>query len=161
MSLPGCADQTIHSDTPHLYTHDTLPGHYFNLFLPALSAEFDNERLEVGQTAFVLGSHKLKTTYDVMVSSRGNEELNQRLVRPHLEVGDGLVFDCRILHLGLANQHPSSNTFCVDPAAKLHIPETNANRIDTNGWRPLLYINYHQPWFVDPKNWNDNERLFK
>lgn len=161
MALPGCVDQTIHADTAHIYTHQTLPAHYFNLFLPALSAEFDNEQPDVGQTAFVLGSHKLETAYDVMVSARGNEELNQRLVRPHLDVGDGLVFDCRILHLGLANRHPSSNTFSYLAVNTHAPPETNADCIDTTGWRPLLYVNYHQPWFVDPKNWNDNERLFK
>ena len=35
MSLPGCADQTIHADTPHIYVHTKLPAHYVNLFMPA------------------------------------------------------------------------------------------------------------------------------
>jgi hypothetical protein len=36
----------------------------------------------------------------------------------------------------------------------MHMP------VDQQGWRPMLYVNYHQPWFVDPKNWNDHEKLF-
>ena len=34
ISLGGCNDQTVHSDTAHLFTcgHD-LPPHYMNLFL--------------------------------------------------------------------------------------------------------------------------------
>jgi len=27
--------------------------------------------------------------------------------------------------------------------------------------RPMIYVNYHHEWFRDPKNWNDNERLFE
>ena len=26
--------------------------------------------------------------------------------------------------------------------------------------RPMIYVNYHHTWFHDPKNWNDNEKLF-
>ena len=29
-----------------------------------------------------------------------------------------------------------------------------------DGWRPMLYVNYHKRFFVDPKNWNDREKLF-
>jgi hypothetical protein len=32
---------------------------------------------------------------------------------------------------------------------------------NTDGWRPLLYVNYHQKFFHDPKNWNDKEKLFQ
>ena len=39
MSLPGCADQTIHADTSHLYVHAQLPAHYINLFLPAVAVD--------------------------------------------------------------------------------------------------------------------------
>ena len=27
--------------------------------------------------------------------------------------------------------------------------------------RPLLYVNFMHTWFHDPKNWDDNERLFQ
>lgn len=36
MSLPGCSDQTIHADTPHIYVHVTTPGHYINQFCYAV-----------------------------------------------------------------------------------------------------------------------------
>jgi hypothetical protein len=39
MSLPGCADQTIHADTSHLYVHTQLPAHYVNLFMPAVGPD--------------------------------------------------------------------------------------------------------------------------
>jgi len=136
MSLPGCADQTIHADTSHLFVHTQLPGHYYNLFFPAVGEHDGSSDLSVGQTAFVVGTHELSLSAKVMTQAGGQEELNRRLIRPHLRAGDALIFDCRILHFGLANQ--SSDIF-----------------------RPLIYVNHHQTWFVDPKNWNDKERLFE
>ena len=154
MSLPGCADQTIHADTAHLYVHTQLPGHYINLFAPAVSAGSSSASIEVGQTAFILGSHQLRISAHVMNEEGGQQVLEERLVRPHLKAGDALIFDCRILHFGLANQHPK----------KEEITEGECN-IDqherqSEGWRPLLYVNYHQKFFQDPKNWNDKEKLF-
>jgi len=145
MSLPGCADQTIHADTAHLYVHTQLPGHYYNLFFPAVSDENGSASLAVGQTAFVVGSHELATSALVMTQAGGQEELNRRLVRPHLRAGDALLFDCRILHFGLANQSIATAEIGAEAGV----------------WRPLLYVNYHQPFYVDPKNWNDRDRLFE
>jgi ectoine hydroxylase-related dioxygenase (phytanoyl-CoA dioxygenase family) len=68
----------------------------------------------------------------------------RRIVRPHLHTGDALLFDCRILHFGLANETPSSSLSPEQAMVK----------------RPIVYVNYHHRWFNDPKNWNDNERLF-
>jgi len=138
MNFSGCADQTIHADTSHLYVHTpaSLPPHYINIFCPAV----DEAKLSysIGQTAFVVESHKLDISTKIMVEENGNIELCQRLVRPHLKAGDCLLFDCRILHFGLANQHPSQDA-C----------------------RPLLYQNVWNSWFNDPKNWNDREKLFE
>ena len=64
------------------------------------------EDLSVGQTAFVLGSHILEVSENIMVRE-DLSDLCKRLIRPHLSPGDALFFDCRILHFGLANQ---SNT---------------------------------------------------
>lgn len=157
MSLPGCADQTIHADTPHLYVHTQLPPHYVNLFLPAVSEGSASAAIEVGQTAFVLGSHQLRVSAHVMNEEGGQEELEKRLVRPHLVAGDCLLFDCRILHFGLANQHPQ------DYQQRPEDPQDTTNFADmrcSEGWRPLLYVNYHHKFFHDPKNWNDKEKLF-
>lgn len=104
MSLPGCEDQTIHADTPHIYTHAQLPGHYYNLFLVGVERGSPATRMECGQTAFILGSHNLETCESIMAGTGGQSELVRRLVRPHLSAGDALIFDCRILHLGLANR---------------------------------------------------------
>jgi hypothetical protein len=168
-SFPGCCDQTIHADAPQLFVHTDLPAHYFNYFIctkdngrelqrKEIIEEFNSKthKIEkkilngysVGQTAFVVGSHLLKRTADIMVGSNGQEVLEEFLIRPQLEAGDALVFDCRILHFGLANQPLS--------------PDQKINEEDNYGeesWRPLLYVNYHQDWFHDPKNWNDNEKL--
>jgi Phytanoyl-CoA dioxygenase (PhyH) len=152
MSLPGCADQTIHADTCHLYVHTQLPAHYINLFLPAVAADSASAAIEVGQTAFVLGSHQLRISAHIMNEEGGQEELEKRLVRPHLHAGDCLLFDCRILHFGLANQYKASDS----------IPSTDGpvSQSQKDGWRPLLYVNYHHKFFHDPKNWNDKEKLF-
>ena len=155
MSLPGCADQTIHADTPHLYVHTQLPGHYINLFLPAVSGGSIEADIKVGQTAFVLGSHQLRVSAHIMNEEGGQEALEERLVRPHLQAGDALLFDCRILHFGLANQYTN------EQAAESNCNSNSGqSEVCTDGWRPLLYINYHQKFFQDPKNWNDKEKLF-
>jgi hypothetical protein len=180
MALPGCADQTIHADTPHLYVHTQLPGHYVNLFLPAVTTGSKSSMKEVGQTAFVLDSHQLRISAHVMNEEGGQQILEQLLVRPHLQAGDALLFDCRILHFGLANQHsnlPTSDgprinninsendsssgesNSQIDYSTDINISNSRES-VSSEGWRPLLYVNYHQKFFQDPKNWNDKEKLF-
>ena len=111
-----------------------------------------------------------------MCDEEGINVLKERFLRPHMYRGDALIFDCRILHFGLANQ--------TEPIVPLNLDEDIRNSGKSNeiheetvsydvsrdlnlndqhsqsAIRPLLYINYTQPWFVDPKNWNDNEKLF-
>jgi ectoine hydroxylase-related dioxygenase (phytanoyl-CoA dioxygenase family) len=144
VALPGAADQALHADTPHLFEHLStmnLPAHYINSFTPGSHAHDD-----VGQTAFVHGSHQLNVTaayfadddndtedgLAVTTSGAQQQLWKHDLVRPRLEVGDVILFDCRILHFGLANT-------------------------SSNIERPLLYTNMTMHWFQDPKNW-DNER---
>lgn len=168
ISLPGCVDQTIHADAAHIYTPSHLPGHYYNLFLPAseLSTIQDHRYIDpdykLGQTAFILSSHKLEISAKTMAD--GDQKLLESLlVRPHLSLGDALIFDCRILHFGLANQIAVSN-----PEAPLNsVGESDMDRhgmgshdIDAINPRVMIYINHHQPWFHDPKNWNNREKLF-
>ena len=197
VSLPGCTDQTIHADTPHIFEHVHLPGHYLNLFLPcvhprsgadlqitpstlapappattqvvqkmpsvngqeeevyvdeatvlreivaAASAEEKSECFLQGQTAFVVGSHRMSVAAVAMTDADAQPYLESRLIRPHLSAGDGLLFDTRILHFGLSNW---SHLAAVDSVER--------------DWRTMLYINYHQSWFNDPKNWNDSAKLF-
>lgn len=186
MSLPGCADQTIHADTSHIYVHTHLPPHYLNLFTPALprgdevavkeyvvtdkKKQYKNsnnnisnhnntikyESFAIGQTAFVVGSHTLDIAGRIMTTEGGQSLLEERLIRPQLDMGDALIFDCRILHFGLANQAEMIPTADVLNENNSEMENNNL----TSGWRPMLYVNYHCDWFHDPKNWNDAEKLF-
>ena len=130
VALPGrgCTkDQTIHVDTEHVYEHVHLPPHYMVMFLPALSTT-DELKEEVGQTAFVCGSHVSAVARGI---AQGGKEAAQEgrwglgsVVRPHCGAGDVVLFDARLLHFGIAN---GSHTV----------------------WRPLLFVNYTRPWFSD------------
>lgn len=152
VSLPGAADQAIHADTPHLFeTMDCLPAHYINAFAPG----HDNKEestvdpdgsftgcTTVGGTAFVHESHRLSFTAEHAADDSNNTgsvaqqpNILENLVRPSLQLGDVLLFDCRILHFGLAN---------------------NSKSVE----RPLLYTNMTHSWFHDPKNWDDRQSLF-
>jgi Phytanoyl-CoA dioxygenase (PhyH) len=144
LNLPGSADQAIHADTPHLFEHmmepSPLPPHYVNIFTLGCPPV---ER--VGQTAFVHGSHSLEfvsshirrsTTESGLSGDPFSPSLWNHLVRPRMDLGDVVIFDCRILHLGLANQH-------------------------TSFVRPMLYTNVTLHWFHDPKNWEEHACIFK
>lgn len=193
ISMPGCACQAIHADTPHLFENvDTIPPHYVNLFVPSRNGDYNQNEKEnielggeetffseeekdsdgeftgntlIGGTAFIVESHRLsicatlttepknsnfytnnaETTTDGLglttYSKEQREEMYKRIIRPSLCVGDALLFDCRILHFGLANRSKRKDG-------------------DVRGWRPLLYANLTTSWFSDPKNWNDRQCLF-
>ena len=142
VNLPGSGDQAIHADTPHLFEHvidhSPLPPHYMNVFTLGCAA-MEN----VGQTAFIHGSHSLEfVASHVSGSSDTNDSpdpflpsLWKHLVRPRMALGDVAIFDCRILHFGLSNGH-----------------KTIA--------RPMLYSNMTLHWFNDPKNWNEETSIF-
>jgi hypothetical protein len=135
VSLPGAADQALHADTPHLFENiPNLPAHYINIF--ASCTEFQDN---VGGTAFVHGSHNLDFTAKYCgdsTYSADNSKVFPFLVRPCLTVGDVVLFDCRILHFGLANA--SENTE-----------------------RCICYTNTWQNWFHDTKNWDLNRAIFE
>lgn len=145
VSLPKSADQAIHADTPHLFeTHDCLPAHYVNAFCLGadIPCEKDDDGLStgataVGGTAFVHASHKLSFTAALAEdwSVTTEPKVLQNLIRPSLAIGDLVLFDCRILHFGLAN---------------------TSSDIE----RPMLYTNMTQAWFHDPKNWDNQEAIF-
>jgi len=130
VSLPGSADQALHADTPHLFEHiPDLPAHYINIFAPCTA--FDNA---VGGTAFIHGSHNLSFTakhYD----ANHNTSFYPFLVRPRVSLGDVILFDCRILHFGLANTSRSTE-------------------------RCICYVNTWHDWFHDAKNWDKNQAIF-
>jgi len=127
ISFPGSRSQAIHADTPHLFSVP-LPPHYVNMFCPGVENVQD---VRIGQTAFFAKTHRLSES-SKMVSSNDEsvKRLEEALVRPHLEPGDAVFFDTRILHFGTPNTGKE--------------------------WRPILYVNYTQPWFArerTDKNW--------
>lgn len=133
ISFPGAKDQALHADTPHLYQHTHLPPHYLNFFLPGGGA--DSARgMDVGQTGFLVGTHRLAASHAAMAHPDGEAAglavRQQRLVRPHLQLGDALLFDVRTLHFGMANNHR---------------PADGADA--TAGVRPAIYVNFHQRWW--------------
>jgi len=132
MSWPGAADQALHADTPHLFEDQAcLPPHYINLFTPGWEDSDDDEHM--GQTAILHGTHRLDVTTRVWEDKA--TLWKDHLVRPKLQVGDVLMFDCRILHFGLSNR--------------------------SSRMRPMLYTNVTMHWFHDPKNWNNEESIFR
>lgn len=131
VSLPGSADQALHADTSHLFEHvPDLPAHYINVFAPCTAFH-----PRVGGTAFVHGSHDLAFTakhYD----ANHNSSFYPFLVRPEVTLGDVILFDCRILHFGLANTSKSTE-------------------------RCICYVNTWHDWFHDAKNWDKNRAIFE
>ena len=53
-----------HVDSEHLYEHMHLPPHYLVMFLPALATQEELD-FRVGQTAFLVGSHKKDIARDL------------------------------------------------------------------------------------------------
>lgn len=186
ISLPGCADQTIHADTSHLFVHQQLPSHYVNQFICTTNgstslmkfhhtSDIKNEEMSthlikedkvegylrgfaVGSTAFVPGSHDLKLCSFIMNEEGGQDTLEKLLVRPQLSLGDALLFDCRILHFGLSNQTKEVLKEKIESTPS-KFPDNSWHELEEEGWRPMLYVNLHHAWFHDPKNWNDAEKL--
>ncbi|KDO23526.1 hypothetical protein SPRG_10720 [Saprolegnia parasitica CBS 223.65] len=138
VSTPGCFDQKIHADIPHLFNTLDLPPHLLHAFLPACDAG----GYDAGQTAFVVESHFLETCARMTnEDGSGIPETIAKTIRPHVTPGDLVLFDCRVLHLGLSN--------------------TTAPMGSKDGVRrPILYVNWHLPWFEDKKNW-ERVSLFK
>jgi hypothetical protein len=113
ISTPGCLDQKIHADIPHLFNTVDTPPHLLHAFMPASvynvkgkrgEIQRNKGRFQIGQTAFVCGSHKLEACARMMSDDgSGVEETFDRMIRPHVDAGDVILFDCRVLHFGLAN----------------------------------------------------------
>ncbi len=99
VALPGCAEQALHADAPHIYDGVHLPGHYYNCFL--YGGEASNEP-KAGQTGFVPGSHFCEACAALVKDAPRNVAAG--IVRPRLASGDALIFDARILHFGLPNR---------------------------------------------------------
>ena len=179
VSLPGkgkTKDQTIHVDAEHLYERHHLPPHYLVMFLPALSASdhghHANEKgeskahgaknelaFEVGQTAFVAGSHR----YDVArhITRDGKEAAQARRWRigkddrkagssnaVTRQSGTGLRKGEDGAHerAVVLRPHCKAGDVILFDARILHFGIANAS---LEVYRPLLFVNYSRPWFSD------------
>jgi hypothetical protein len=153
MSMPRCADQAVHADTYHLFENSHLPPHYVNFFLPAMEdvthctnhdPQGGPSSSAVGQTAFIVGTHRMSDCERIMEedSETGRAEKMTRLLRPHVSPGDLVLFDTRVLHIGLAND-----------SHRKEYPTVGTRGV----WRPVLYANVTQRWFEDKKNWEKKE----
>mmetsp|Transcript_33575 Transcript_33575/g.70636 ORF Transcript_33575/g.70636 Transcript_33575/m.70636 type:complete len:314 (+) Transcript_33575:123-1064(+) len=94
---------------------------------------------------------------DTATAIRKRQLLQLRTIRPSLDAGDVVFFDCRTIHYGLANTSKRKKRDDDDNDG------TNVHRgaaADAAGRRPMLYLNVSQSWFHDPKNWDDRERIF-
>ena len=107
------------------------------LFVPGIdtgppgAAEGGWEELgKVGWTEFVPGTHTVEGAAAALADPAAWATL-----RPRLRPGDGVVYDARLLHRGLANRSRGTA-------------------------RPLLYASFTRGWFRDAQNWGD-ESLFE
>jgi ectoine hydroxylase-related dioxygenase (phytanoyl-CoA dioxygenase family) len=134
----------------------------------------------IGQTAFVAGSHVMsecaRLTLDQREDTRedgASESAASRatkgpeareasrsariakLIRPHLSCGDVVLFDCRILHFGLANRARTATKAGGASETGVSVPRGNNGdeQEAVQTWRPTLYANITQRWFEDKKNW--------
>ena len=74
-------------------------------------------------------------------------EFLQRLVRPHLDAGDAVLFDTRTLHFGLANRSGGSDGGGSDGGGDGGSKRSGRSSDNEGAIRPVLYVNYTQPWW--------------
>lgn len=155
VSLPGCGGQAVHSDTAHVLDEVHNRPHYINAFYNTGLSSSSGGRLdfEKGQTAFAVGSHRLEVC-KVMTEGGdvGRSLMEMNVVRPHVECGDIVMFDARVLHWGTENRWKGEDENDTEKEDK------NIKR--NEGWRGIFYVNYWREFFQDPKNWDERESVF-
>lgn len=129
VSLPGAPHQHAHRDHPNIYelpeseatdawVDMLLPPYALNLVVPLVPLNSIN-----GTTRVWLGSH-------LVPKSR---TLQMPIADPIVDLGDGLLFDYRLLHGGTANRSESP--------------------------RPILYNMYCRRWFRDSRNYRKQQPI--
>lgn len=126
IATPGATVQGWHTDGCHMSCTQHLPCHCLNVFIPLMASELDPAIL--GPTQLRPQSHYITRTNftQQLLLAKARKTLIPPIA-PILDPGDCLVFDYRILHRGLSNQHPTMN-------------------------RTILVITLAQPWFRDVVN---------
>ena len=129
ITMLDCGDQAIQADTPHLFEHLDLAPHYIDFFINATetqstdngsscndSTNYEEDEFNgdsyMGGIAFLAGTHKLEICTMCMPEHENGYSRTEkltRIIRPSLELGDALLFDCRILYFGLTNNSQAAN----------------------------------------------------
>ena len=99
ISLPGAADQSWHSDGPHVSMTQDLPCHCLNVFVPLVDVHDLN-----GPTSFRPASQYYTRDLSKLFMKAFMKKQLHPIESPNLDKGSILLFDYRVLHRGLANQ---------------------------------------------------------
>ena len=166
MSYPGSLAQDWHNDGPHLFPAGAAfdahcPPHAVNVFVPLVDLT-----AELGPTELALGTH-VKAEADRLQEWLASAGAAGACV-PLPKAGDALIFDWRLMHRGTSNPpnghlllHVLPACACrsaspaVDSAADPEPdPDTGLGNGSESVERPMLYLMYSLPWYVDPLNFD-------
>jgi ectoine hydroxylase-related dioxygenase (phytanoyl-CoA dioxygenase family) len=126
-SLSSAPAQPAHCDGGVLFPNAPL-----NTLLPAVAITVGIPLLEMnelhGTTGLWLGTHRDATRSNTLRDAGQNNTFPEEGIEPVVREGSCILWDFRLVHGGTANRGP--------------VP------------RPLLYMTYCRPWFVDHGNFN-------
>lgn len=127
-AYPGAPAQHIHRDHAPLFAE----AGGLNAFFPPFAlhvvvplVDFDEQ---TGTTALWQGSHRIKSKQEEMRFSRAELERMEGAILPMPKIGDCYFMDYRLRHAGTANRSERP--------------------------RPILYMVYSRPWFLDRRNYD-------
>jgi chromosome segregation ATPase len=123
-----------------------------------MSSDLQNKTIEIGKLKSNIGSilkKKNATEKEIEEAKKMIVELNNQIssLATDLAKAQAENKELNLQNQNLTTQNTSLNTNLNETDI------TNQLNYNTDGWRPMIYVNYHQKWFHDPKNWNDNEKL--
>jgi hypothetical protein len=113
VSLPGCSDQSWHSDGPHMSATTDLPCHCLNVFVPLVDIDFTN-----GPTEFRPGSQfYTRDLAKYMLLAKLKKTLRP-VNKSEMKKGSILLVGTRASHQALFN-HVNKLFFCPLPSISL------------------------------------------
>jgi ectoine hydroxylase-related dioxygenase (phytanoyl-CoA dioxygenase family) len=129
-SLPSARAQLRHHDGGILF-----PRSGIDRILPPAAITVGIPLLEMndvhGTTALWLGTHRDEERSRVLRDRTRSDEFHEESIKPFVREGSCILWDFRLVHAGTPNRGA--------------VP------------RPLLYLTYCRPWFVDDGNFNTKD----
>jgi ectoine hydroxylase-related dioxygenase (phytanoyl-CoA dioxygenase family) len=119
-SFPGANRQRTHCDSSFLFPEVLGQSASLPAFSLSVSIPLVNITHEIGGTRFFIGSHRYSENQHFIDMLNGHVES----VEPLQKLGSCVIWDGRTQHYGAENNSKSIV-------------------------RPLIYFNYHRPWFRD------------